>query len=139
MMIFSKINYLAVILAGVINFGIGMIWYSPFLFGKMWQKGQGYSESELKKNNMYLAFGGSFVLMTIMALGVALFLAHCLEPGIDWKVGAMHGFFLGILFVGPSIGINNLYGKQSLMLWIIDAGYQITYLTLSGGILGAWK
>lgn len=134
----SNMNFMAIAAAGAANFGLGMLWYSPFLFGKHWQKAQGVTEADLKKNNMVAAMGGSFILMTLMAFGIAMFLA-CQNTEATWQLGAHYGLFVGLMFVAPSQGITNLYGKQSFILWLIDAGYQVTYLTMAGAIVGGWR
>ena len=43
------INYIAVIVAAVIAFAIGGLWYSPLLFANLWVKAHGYSEERLKE------------------------------------------------------------------------------------------
>lgn len=54
-------NYTALIVAAVVSFIIGMLWYSPMLFGNMWMKASGH---EMKKGNM----AGVFVLQFIFGL-----------------------------------------------------------------------
>ena len=44
-----NINYLAVIVCGVISMIVGAMWYGPIL-GKLWMKQYGYTEEDLKKN-----------------------------------------------------------------------------------------
>ena len=38
---YLHINILAVIVAGIVTFGIGALWYSPLLFGKHWMQFNG--------------------------------------------------------------------------------------------------
>jgi hypothetical protein len=52
--------------------------------------------------------------------------------------GAIHGLYIGIFFVAMSMGINYLYQRKSIKLWLIDAGYQIAFLGIQGMIIGAW-
>ncbi len=44
-----SINYLAVILCGIISMVIGAIWYGP-VFGKLWMKQYGFTEEDLRKD-----------------------------------------------------------------------------------------
>ena len=37
---FAEVNYLAVGLAAVLSFVLGMLWYSPLLFAKAWMAAQ---------------------------------------------------------------------------------------------------
>jgi len=43
------INYLAVLVATVVNFVLGGLWYSPLLFGKKWMALMNVTEEEIKK------------------------------------------------------------------------------------------
>ncbi len=136
---FSSINYLAVLVAAIASFGLGALWYSGVLFGKSWQKELGFTDEYLKEGNMAVTFGTSFVMMFIMALGMAMLVNGHGENEIDWMSGMMHGLYVGVFFVGTSIAINLLYQRKSFKLWAIDALYQILFLAIMGAILGAWQ
>lgn len=133
---FSKINFLAALVATVASFGLGALWYSPILFSKAWQRGVGLSDEDLKGANMGKIFGTTLVLTFLMAFGMAYFMQG---TEISWTEGAMMGFFTGLFFVFPSIGINYQYQRKPASLWMIDAGYQVAFLTLIGAIIGAWS
>ncbi|MCB0607726.1 MAG: DUF1761 domain-containing protein [Lewinellaceae bacterium] len=134
---FSSINYLAVLVAGVASFALGALWYSPVLFSKTWQKEVGLSDADMRNGNIAKTFGLSFVLMVVMALGMAMLLNH-VGKGTDFMDGLKFGLAVGAFFSATSIGINYLYQRKSLKLWLIDAVYQIVFLGITGGILGAW-
>mgnify|MGYP000498174379 CR=1 FL=1 len=44
-----EVNYLAVLLAGVVSMVLGFVWYSPAVLGKPWMKERGMSADSLKK------------------------------------------------------------------------------------------
>lgn len=136
---FASINFLAVFVAALAAFGLGALWYSPILFGKTWQSELNFTDEYLQQGNMALTFGSSFILMLIMSLGMALLLQGNAENEISWQFGIMAGLFVGIAFVGTSVGINYLYQRRSFRLWAIDAVYQILFLVIMGLILGAWR
>ncbi|HAF30640.1 MAG TPA: DUF1761 domain-containing protein [Bacteroidales bacterium] len=135
---FSNINYLAVFVSALASFVIGSLWYSPILFGKSWQNALGLSEDDLKGANMFLIFGTSFVLMFIMALGLALFSQGHTNSESTWLGGLSNGLFVALFFVSTSYGVNMLYQRKPFKLWAIDAGYQIVLLGVMGMIIGAW-
>jgi hypothetical protein len=134
----ADINYLAVITAAIAAFALGALWYSPILFAKAWQKELGFTEADLQKGNMAITMGGSFVLMTLMSFGLALLL-NTHPEGFDWVNGVYAGLFVGVFFVTASMGINMLYQNKTWRLFLIDAGYQIVFLSLMGLILGLWR
>ncbi|MCA9386304.1 DUF1761 domain-containing protein [Candidatus Dojkabacteria bacterium] len=136
---FSDVNFLAILATGVINFVVGMAWYSPVLFGKIWQRESGLQDSDMKNANMPLIFGTSFVLMTFMSLGLSLLLRTVDPEVLTWALGAMHGFMMGAFFCGTAIGINYLYQRKSFKLWLIDASYILCYLTVAGALLAVWR
>lgn len=135
---FTNINFLAVIIAALAAFAIGSIWYSPLLFGKGWQKAIGLSDDDIKNSSMVLTFGASFMLMLIMAFGLALLIKGHTSSDTTWFIGLSYGLFVGIFFVATSYGVNLLYQRKSFKLWLIDAGYQIVLLGTMGAIIGAW-
>ena len=135
----SNINFLALAVAAIASFGLGSIWYSPILFGKAWQNALGFTDEYLKKGNMALIFGSSFVLIFLMDFGLAIILQGHAGRDISALSGLLYGLLMGLFFVATSIGINMLYQRKSFTLWAIDAGYQVLYLGMTGAILGAWR
>ncbi|HOI29003.1 MAG TPA: DUF1761 domain-containing protein [Melioribacteraceae bacterium] len=128
------INYLAVFFAALLGFIIGGLWYGP-LFGKQWMKEMNFTEESLKKSNMARIFGLSFVLSLVIAFNLAAFLGE--KADLMWGLTA--GALAGIGWVAASLGITYLFGRKSLKLFLIDAGYQAVTYTLMGGLLGIWK
>lgn len=135
---FSNINFLAVLVGGVLAFAFGALWYSQVLFSKAWQKEVGLTEADLAGANMAQIFGTSLVLMLVMSLGMAIMLRGHDDGEITWQTGLMHGLYVGLMFIATSIGINILYQRRSFKLFFIDAGYQIIMVMIMGAIIGAW-
>ncbi len=127
------INLFAVIVAAIAAFAIGAFWYTA-LFGKAWQKEVGLSNSELASGNIMYYYLGSFILMLLMAFGLAWVLQ--LYENIDFVLGVTRGFLVGLFFVATSIGINMLYQRKAIRLFLIDAGYQVLFMVVIGAILG---
>jgi len=129
-----EVNYLAVIAAAVATFALGGLWYSPALFGKVWQREAGVTEDKMKSANMPLIFGLTFVLALIAAWVFALFLGP--RPPMALGLGA--GFSAGLCWVAASLGINYLFERKSLKLWLINGGYHTLQFTIIGLILALW-
>ena len=128
------VNYLAVVAAAVATFLLGGLWYSPALFGKAWQREAGVSEEQMKNANMAVIFGLTFVLSLIAAWVFALFLGP--RPPMALGLGA--GFSAGLCWVASSLGINYLFERKSLRLWLINGGYHTLQFTIIGLILALW-
>lgn len=129
-----EVNYLAVIAAAIATFALGGLWYSPALFGKAWQREAGVTEEKMKSANMALIFGLTFVLSLIAAWVFALFLGP--RPPMALGLGA--GFSAGLCWVAASLGINYLFERKSLKLWLINGGYHTLQFTIIGLILALW-
>ncbi len=128
-----EINWLAVLAAALSSFLLGGVWYSA-LFAKAWQKAAGLSDEQLKNSNMALIFGGSLVLELIASASFAVFLGN----GLDATTGALYGFTVGLCWVSASFGVNYLFERKNLTLFLINGGYHTLQFTLIGAILGAF-
>jgi hypothetical protein len=126
-----EFNIWAVLLAAVASFVLGGLWYSPILFGKAWQRETGLSDEQLAKGNMGLIFGLAFVLCLIAAFVFAMFLGP--RPSMALGFGA--GFSAGLCWVASSFGVNYLFERKSLKLFLINGGYHTLQFTLIGVIL----
>jgi hypothetical protein len=126
------VNLIAVLLCAVSSLALGGIWYSPMLFAKPWQRAAGLSDEAAQSGNMGLIFGLTFVLSLIAAFVFAMFLGR--NFGLGPGIGA--GASAGLCWVAASFGINYLFERRPLNLWLINGGYHTIQFTLFGVILG---
>ncbi len=129
-----EFNLWAVLTAALASFVLGGLWYSPMLFGKAWQRETGLSDEKLAGGNMALIFGVAFVLSLAAAFVFAMFLGP--RPPLALGLGA--GASAGLFWVSSSFGINYLFERKSLKLFLINAGYHTLQFTLIGLILALW-
>ena len=127
-------NWIAVLGAALAGFVIGGLWYGPLL-GKAWQAESGLSDEAMKSANMGKIFGLTFVLNLVAAFILAHVMATYQHPGL--YISAMIGFGIGLGFVATSIGVNYLFARKSLKLFLIDGGYWTLVYTVMGAIFGA--
>jgi len=126
-----EINYIAVVVAAVASFILGGLWYSPLLFAKAWQRESGVTEEQMAGANMGMIFGLTLVLSLIAAFVFALFLGP--RPSMPLGLGA--GFSAGLCWVTASLGINYLFERKSLKLFLINGGYHTLQFTVIGLVL----
>ena len=74
----------------------------------------------------------------MLALIASASFAVFLGSEIDATTGALYGFTAGLCWVAASFGINYLFERKSLTLFLINGGYHTLQFTLIGLILGAW-
>lgn len=124
-------NYWAVLVAAISSFMLGGLWYSPALFGKVWNKENGGVE---QSGHPAKVFGLSFVFSLLAAVAFAALVGP--EPELN---RAIHmGFLVGFACVAASFGINYQFANRSFKLWLIDGGYHTLQFVLFGVVLGLW-
>ena len=127
-----EVNWIAVALCAVSSMLIGGLWYSPALFAKPWQQAAGLSDERLAQGNPALIYGGAFVLSFIAAAVFAMFLGGEMSAG----AATAAGFSAGLCWVAGSFGLNYLFERRPLQLWLINGGYHTLQFTAFGLILG---
>lgn len=128
-----QVNLFAVLLCGVSSLVLGGIWYSPLLFARRWQAAAALSDEQAKSGNMAAILGGAFVISLVAAYVFGMFLGPTMS--LAGAVGA--GFAAGLCWVAAAFGINYLFERRPLVLWLINGGYHTLQFTLFGLILGA--
>ncbi len=129
------INPWAVLAAAVSSFVLGGLWYSGALFRRAWQRAALVDEARLKSGHPAAILGGAFALSLLAAFVFALFLGP--HPTLALGLGA--GAAAGLCWVAASFGINYLFERRSLALFLINGGYHALQFTLYGLILGLWS
>lgn len=131
----ETVNIFAILLAAISAFLLGGIWYSPKVFGKIWQREAGYINKDDKTGHSFLVYLLTFLLSLIAALLFGLSLGH--KPTVIY--GATAGLIVGLCWVSASFGINYLFARRSLKLFLIDGGYHSLQFVLYGVIIALWN
>jgi len=136
---FDAVNYLAVVVAGVVMFLLGGAWYTA-LFGKIWVNLHGYSETRLQqmkaKRPPALFFTGMIICYLLISLALGVVIATF---AID---GLLGGLLLGLIAWVIVAGFRFtgwLATDNHLGIFLIDAAFDLVALLVAGGLLGAWQ
>ncbi len=136
------INYLAVLVCGILSLVIGSIWYGP-LFGKLWLNATGMTAprpeemaaSQKKMIPTYIAQ----LIASLVQVGV---LAYFLQLVTNLSAVCV-ALWIWVGFTLPVIaGLclwNNSSKKAAWTQFILYGGFQLVYLVVSAVILSAWK
>jgi hypothetical protein len=124
-------NIWAVLLAAVSSFLVGGLWYSPALFGRVWNTENGGEKTAAHPAKV---FGISFIFSLVAAASFAAWLGAAASLEASLKAAGLAGFG----FVAASFGINYQFAQRSFKLWLIDGGYHTVQFLLFGLILGLW-
>ena len=134
-MTLQKLNLWAILVAAISAFFVGGLWYSPFMFGKLWKKANHFGTDEPPAATGKI-FAVSFALSLVMAVNLAMFLN---DPKTTLAWGATAGFLAGFGWVAMGIGIVSLFERRSWTYVIVNGGYLTVALVLMGAILGGWR
>ncbi len=137
MALHGEVNYWAVLLCAAVAMGISPLWYSSFLFGKMWMDTIDKTEEEIKKDfNPIKTYGLAFLGQLVMAYTLARIMSYL---GADTVAqGIRLAFLCWIGFIASAMMINSLFEGKSIRQVLVDGGYHLIVLLLFGTILGAW-
>lgn len=122
-------DIVAVVLATAVGMGLGAVWYGPLL-GKAWQAETGLTDEKIADANMGLIMGTA----TVLELVAAIFFVFMANDG-----SALNGVQLGsmaAIFFAIGLGINYLFERQSMKLYLINIGYMSLTFILMGVIIG---
>lgn len=136
-----SINYLAILVCVIIQMLLGMLWYSPALFGKQWSKLMGYhlkSKEDVKK--MQKDAGPAYVVSLIAAFVIALVLSHFVDytASTTAVAGMITGFWCWLGFSATTLLMNHMFSNKPVKLYLIDTSYQLVNMVVMGAVLAAW-
>lgn len=138
-MLSFEVNYLAVLVAGIIFQALGAAWYSPALFGTAWMRESGMTDAQLAAAKAK-GMGKTYTIAFIGALITAFVLAHITQAfnartAFD---GAQIGFWMWLGFAAPIQLGSVLWDNKSTKYFAITTGYQLVALVISGALLAIW-
>lgn len=152
----------------LIPLALGFIWYHPKTFANPWMKSAGLNEENLKKGNMLLIFGLTYVLGLMLSLIMQTLVIHqshlqslfFLQPIHDpsteagalyksvmdkfgesyrtLKHGAFHGSIAAFFIAIPVLAINALFERRGFAYIAIHGGYWILTFALMGALVCAY-
>jgi hypothetical protein len=137
--LFDDINWIAVIVAALAYFVLGALWYSKILFAKRWIADLKIDVNDPNaKKGMGMMFGGSLVLMLVQCIALAVLVSR-IEGLTSWMSGAKLGLLTGCCFCAAAVGVNYLYEKKPLSLFLINGGYAVVGNIIAGIIICCWR
>ena len=132
-----KMNYLAILVAGVANFAFEAVWYSVFLDG--WLNGIGRTREWLMSSgvNPNLQYLVALVCAVVIAGSIA-----CLTQ-VTGPQTALRGIKTGIMLwagiVLTTFATEYVFEVRPWSLVGINLGFWLVGMILMGAIVGAWK
>ena len=131
----TSLNHLGVLVATVLAFVLGGLWYGP-LFGKVWMREIGLTPESAASGNAAKIYGLSFLWMLIMAYNLAFFLG---DRSIGVGQATLYGLATGAGWIAMGLFVVGLFERRSARLMLINGGYMTVALTMMGAVIGALK
>jgi hypothetical protein len=130
-------NHWAIIVAAVVFFAIGAVWYN--VFSKPWLDGIGKTVEQIMKENggSPLPYVVGFVAILIMCYTLGWIVQRGMEPTAG--NGALTGATVAFGLIGATLALNYGFEARGVTLWLINAGYVFVGLVIAGAIIGAWR
>ncbi len=134
----GDINYLAVLVAIIVNMGCGALWYSPPLFAKPWMALNQLTEETIREQGSATR---GYVVSIIASIVIAFAIAWVAEAaGVnDLAGGIVLGLVASLGFVATTFASSYVFESKPLKHYLINAGYPVVSFTLMGLIIGAWQ
>jgi len=137
--VLGDLNWLAVIVAAIVYFAIGGLWFAPFAFGKQWQEAIGWTEADEAQASSATMY--AIPAVTCLVSTVALAMVSEATRTDSFGEGIVLGLVAGIALVGAALFVTGFFDprKPRPQVWIaITAGYHVVGLLVAAVILALW-
>jgi hypothetical protein len=127
-------NHLAILVAALIQFFLGALWYSLF-FAKPWMALTGHTPGQRPKGAV-VAMLSSLVGSLVMSFALAHVVMWSGADSVGW--GLIIGFICWLGFIAVPLFAETIYEQRPYKLLAINSGYWLVALLASGALLAVW-
>ena len=139
-MTFAGINYLAVVVAAIVAWLAGAVWYG--LLANPWVAAHGKTMEQFKAEQAahkgtvhgWLPFGLAFLAELAMAYVLAGMVGHLGRVTI--RSAVISGLFVWAGFMLTTMLVNNAFAGRRYALTAIDAGHWLLVVIVMGVVIG---
>jgi hypothetical protein len=138
-MTFSGLNFVGILIAFIVSFASGGIWFGPKTFYPIWMKARGIESGQLNanQNKPALLFGGTIVGVLVQTITLGLIITSLQRNLPDFGIldGAGVGFALGVGIAMFASLSHRLFGGENIKAWLIETTNDALNLTIAGAII----
>lgn len=127
-------NLIPVIVVTILNMFLGMLWYSPLLFGTLWAKAYKFDVKKLKATSLH--YVGAMLVSLITAFMVGTLVEEFQILGA--LSGAVLGFCIWLGFIVTSHFSGVIWAQKPFRVFFIDVAYYLVSLLMMGSLLSTW-
>ncbi|MBI3253049.1 MAG: DUF1761 domain-containing protein [Candidatus Omnitrophica bacterium] len=137
----AQIHYPAVFVAAAVHMAIGFLWYSPIGFAKIWMAAVGKTEADMKeackRGGLWKTYGIYFSALLLLSTVLAYFIDYTGADSMADGIGVGAWAWLGFVATTSLGGV--LFEKRPFRLYLINGGYALVGMVISGAILASWR
>lgn len=135
---FSSVNYLGVLVAGLVGFAVNFGWFGPLKMYGRWNTALGRTEPPTPEE---MPPAPQLFGLTILGLLVETTVIAGLMEGLYGSASILQGLAVGIA-AGAGIGAttslgHRLFSAQGLRVWAIEVGADVLVAGVIGVVLAA--
>ena len=144
-----QLNWLAIIVAGLLPRVIGFIYYHPKVLGGVWMRANGLTLESVGNGPKPILYLVATVLSLMLAFWCRVQFMDVHQTSLnfdgtpkDWVTyghGMAHGIAYGLFIILPVFGTNAIFEKRSLSYVLVNVGYWTLTLMAVCAIVCGWR
>jgi len=133
------INLLAVLVAALVYYAGGALWFSPKFLGNAWMAAAGLDQERMAaaKKDAWKSYLIALIASLFISYGLARVEAYMQVS--DFAGGLHTGFWSWLCYVVTTMAINHAFEKRSWKLFLINSGYHLYGFVVMAVILAVWR
>ena len=134
------VNYLAVLVAGLVGVGLGALWYSPKVFGMKWMQWSGITP-KMTPDGKPQGMGKAYTVGAVASLVTAYVLAIIIALSGAFTISGAFAiaFWVWLGFLAPTLAQGWLWEGKSFKLFSFNAAYQLLSVEIMALVLSLWR
>ena len=127
-------HVLGIILCAIFGFMLGGLWYSPMLFANAWARESGTPNEHNPDPKAQIRFFAILLVLLMLAAAALDCIITSWAPGRGLTHGLAVGF-IGSMLAVAVVGMDTLFERKSITLFLINSGYYLLTFCCMGVIL----
>jgi hypothetical protein len=137
--VISDLNWLAVVVAAIVYYAIGAVWFAPFVTGRMWQRSIGWDTSQAPPAMTATTMALPLIAYFVAAVAVAM--VAVATGSDDLSAGIVLGVVVAVGFAGSILAVTAAFDPMKPQPWTwfaISFGYHLIGLVVTAVIVSVW-
>lgn len=131
---FSSIDFVAVLVAFLVSFVTGFLWFGPKTFFPVWWKAMGKTGDPGEGADMKVVFASTAVAGLVSATGLALVFDVVARASGDLNAltGFTTGLIVGVFVMAAPALSHRLFAGNGFKVWLLEVGADVLAFALMG-------